>query len=364
MILGADMLASLVDLARESSSDKRRELMGHVATLFVDGAERYTNEELALFNDVLTNLLDVVDADGRSMLSQQIGSIETTPRELVLKLANDTAIVAAPILENSPVLTDDDLYTLAKTKGQDHLLAISKRDALQARVTDVLLERGEQPVRRSVAANTSAELSDWGGRLLIKLAEVDTTLRESLTERHDLNKANFEKLLAMLPEDRQAKLRHIFENNERVARDLFREASLLVDDSKIERRKARLNTKIALKDIRDGHRPLDQVVIEYSLANDLYDLSYLLAQLSTVDEKFVRNVMVRQDIEAIAVLCRALDIGETAFGALCKARARQLKSNPAIVDTWVGEFRILSVVEAQRTMRFIKVRLTTMATAA
>ncbi|NBN62870.1 DUF2336 domain-containing protein [Microvirga tunisiensis] len=338
--------------------------MGHVAALFVDGAERYTNEELALFNDVLVNLIDMVDIDGRESLSQQIGSIETTPRELVLKLANDTATVAAPVLQNSPVLTDDDLYTLAKTKGQDHLLAISKRDALQARVTDILLERGEQPVRRSVAANPGAELSDWGGRLLVKLAETDATLRESLTERHDLNRANFEKLLAMLPVDRQTKLRHIFENNERVARDLFREASLLVDDTKLERRKARLNTKATLKDIRDGQRPLDEVVIEYSLANDLYDLAFLLANITAMDEKFVRNVIVRQDIEAIAVLCRSLEIGEVAFSALCKARARQMKAAPTVVDTWIGEFRILSVAEAQRTMRFIKVRLSAMAAAA
>jgi uncharacterized protein (DUF2336 family) len=358
------MLRSLVDLAKESCSEKRRELMGHIAALFIQGADRYTSEELTLFNDILINLLDLVDVGDRKEFSGQVAQVAETPRPLVLKLANDKADVAAPILQHSIVLTDDDLFTLARTKGQEHLLAISRRESLKPRITDVLLERGEKPVQHSIAANAGAELSDWGGRLLVKLAESDPELRETLTERHDLSRPNFDKLLSMLPADRQSKLRYIFEHNERMVRKLFKEASAIVDEGKLERRKSRLNAKAALKDIRDGHKRLDETVIEYSLSNELYDLAFLLSQLAQVDERFVRNVMVRPDVEAIAVLCRSIGVGDTAFGALCKARCRHMKVPSAQAEHWSGEYRILSEAEAQRTMRFIKVRLSAMAAAA
>ncbi|WP_209004797.1 DUF2336 domain-containing protein [Pannonibacter phragmitetus] len=358
------MLRSLVDLAKESCSGKRRELMGHIASLFIEGADRHTDEELTLFNDILINLLDLIDINERREFSGRMAHVDTTPRPLILKLANDKADVAAPVLEHSCVLTDEDLFQLARTKGQDHLMAISRRGSLRPKITDVLLERGEKPVQHSVAANTGAELSDWGGRLLIKLAESDRELREALTERHDLSKPNFDRLLSMLPADRQAKLRYIFENNERMARNLFKEASALVDEGKLERRKSRLNAKATLKDLRDGHKQLDQAVIEYSLSNELYELAFLLGQFAQIDERFVRNIMVRPDVEAIAVLCRSVGVSDTAFGALCKARCRHMRCPSSQVDHWAGEYRILSEAEAQRTMRFIKVRLSVMAAAA
>ncbi|CUA96427.1 DUF2336 domain-containing protein [Pannonibacter indicus] len=358
------MLRSLVDLAKESCSEKRRELMGHIASLFFEGADRYSNDELSLFNDILTNLLDLVEIEDRREFSGKVAHVAETPRPLILKLANDKADVAAPVLQHSEVLTDDDLFTLARTKGQEHLLAIAQRESLKPRITDVLLERGEKPVQHSVAANTGAKLSDWGGRLLVKLAESDRELREALTERHDLSKPNFDRLLSMLPADRQAKLRYIFENNERMARNLFKEASALVDEGKLERRKSRLNSKATLKDLRDGHKQLDQAVIEYSLSNELYELAFLLGQSAQIDERFVRNIMVRPDVEAIAVLCKSVGVSDTAFGALCKARCRHMRCPSTQVDHWAGEYRILSEAEAQRTMRFIKVRLSVMAAAA
>ncbi|ADZ71326.1 DUF2336 domain-containing protein [Polymorphum gilvum] len=354
------MLDSLVQLARETCSDKRRQLMGHVATLFVEGADRYSNEELALFNDVLTRLIDKVDVPGRSALSERLAPIRTTPRGIVLKLANDKPEVAAPVLEHSPVLTSDDLLGLARSKGQAHLLAISRREHLDAQVTDVLLERGAQPVRRSVAANPGASLSDWGSRLLVKLAETDRDIRESLTVRHDLSAANFEKLLSMLPRERQDKLRQIFEQNEALAQELFREAGKHVEGSKLERRRSRLSAKVMLKDLKAGERRLDETVIEYSLSINLYDLAFLLAQLAGIDPRYVRNIMVRYDAAALVILCRALGLGETAFSALSRARCRHLKVPLSIAENWQAEYRTMPSAEAQRTMRFVRARLATL----
>ena len=112
------MLSNLVDLAREGSSEKRRELLGEISNLFADGAEAHNDRETLLFGEVLTKLLDQVPVDDRVLVSNRVASLEQTPRQLALKLANDEAAVAAPVLQHSPVLTDEDLVTLASEKSQ------------------------------------------------------------------------------------------------------------------------------------------------------------------------------------------------------------------------------------------------------
>ena len=52
----------------------------------------------------------------------------------------------------------------AKTKSQEHLLAITKRKSLAETVTDVLVERGDRDVALSVAQNAGAKFSETGYR--------------------------------------------------------------------------------------------------------------------------------------------------------------------------------------------------------
>ena len=351
------MLTSLVDLAKESSSDKRRELMGHVTSLFIMGAEKYTSEEITLFNGVLKRLVDLVEDKDKEELSEKLCDVQTTPRELVLKLADEDLVISRYMLQYSKVLTLDDLMQFAKIKGQGHLLAISKREHLEARLTDVLIERGEQPVRRSVAANPGAELSRWGTKFLVKLAEKDPVLRESMIDRSDLKPEHFDRLINQLPEEQGRKMRHLYISNEKLAEDLFHEAGNLVAKSKFDRKNSRLDTKASLNEIRGGAKTLNKVFVEHTLSTRLLDLSYLLAELAGLDQKYVINAIVRTEIDGIAILCRALEIGEREFSTFCSARCSLLKLPANIAEKWLSDYRVLTVADAQRVLRFIKVRL-------
>ncbi|WP_417693253.1 DUF2336 domain-containing protein [Roseibium sp.] len=354
------MLSSLIELAKESDSEKRRELLGHVSALFIAGAERYTNEEKTLFNGVMRRLAELVEVGDRQALAEDLSKVDQTPHDLVMQLANDNIVIARYMLQYSDVLTQADLMHLAKTKSQGHLLAISKRDHLEARLTDVLLERGEQPVHHSVAENPGAELSNWGARFLIKLADKDETLRDNLLSRQDLTKNHFDKLIDQLPEDEGKKLRHLYASNEKLVEDLFHEASKVVAASTLDRKKSRINTKVDIRDIRNERKDLNKVFAEYAMSNRLLDLSFLLADLAEIDQKHVINVILRMEIDGIAILCKSLDVGETEFGNFCRARCGILKLQCSIADNWMADYRVLSKADAKRVVRFLKVRLKAM----
>jgi uncharacterized protein (DUF2336 family) len=85
-------------------------------------------------------------------LSIRLAPIANAPPRTIHKLAFDDEIeVAGPVLSQSERLTEAALIESAKLKGQDHMLAISRRRTLGEAVTDILIERGDQQVLLSTA---------------------------------------------------------------------------------------------------------------------------------------------------------------------------------------------------------------------
>ncbi len=179
-------IEALLQLANEDSSEKRRELLRAVTDLFMS-TETVNEEQSQLFDDVMTRVADDAGTEGRRELSSRIAPVGHAPRGIINKLARDDEIdVAAPVLTESPVLSDDDLVQITETKSQDHLAAVSERKEIATRVTDVLIEHGNSKVLRNVSGNTGAMLSDTGARTLSAKADDDNTIQRNLFRRDDL----------------------------------------------------------------------------------------------------------------------------------------------------------------------------------
>jgi uncharacterized protein (DUF2336 family) len=351
------MLNDILALAHDSTPEKRHQLVEHVTTLFVQGADSYQTEEITLFNTVLESMLPTMEQQQKKEISEQLAPIDSTSNKIAYELAREEIDIARPMLTSSNALNTDDILQLAKTMGQGHLLAISKRQHLEANVTDVLLERGESPVKQSVAANGGAEFSDWGSRLLIKLAERDETIRDALMERTDITETDYDKLISQMPEGQQLRIRQLREQNESLIEDLFHKASKVVASSKLERKATRINAKVMLKEIRRGQRSLSKAITQLALSNNLFDICFLLAEMAGLEQKYVTNVMIRYDATGIAVLCRAMGIDDTDYRALSKARAMHNKQPQSTAENWANDYQSLSDRDARRLLSFMKIRL-------
>ncbi|MCV0428331.1 MAG: DUF2336 domain-containing protein, partial [Roseibium sp.] len=286
------MIDDILSLAKDSTPEKRHQLVEHVTELFVNGANSYQTEEITLFNTVLESMLPTMEREQKKEVSEQLAPIDSTSHKVALALAKEEIDIARPMLTSSNALESEDILQLAKTMGQGHLLAISKREHLESNVTDILLERGESPVKQSVAANSGAEFSDWGSRLLIKLAERDDKIRDAMMERADITEEEYERLISHMPEQQQIKIRQMRADNEALVQDLFHKASKVVASSKLERKATRINAKVTLKEIRAGQRSLSNAITQLSLSNNLFDICFLLAEMAGLEQKYVTNVMV------------------------------------------------------------------------
>lgn len=350
------MAVSLVELAREESSEKRRELLNEVSNIFVDGAESHNDRELVLFGEVLGRLLDHVTVDDRADFSQRVAALAQTPRDLALKLANDELHVAAPVLQHSPALTDDDLVNLASNQGQGHLVAISRRATLSEAVTDVLVDRGESAVLNSVARNTGARFSEGGFSTLAVKAEGDASLGDALSYRADMPVHIAEKVITVLNPTARKRLEFLIEQDRARVQALMDDAKREMDASRLDNKRGRFESKVIVADVRSGKRRLDEALDDLIYRGKLIDIAHVLSELAQVPEAHVSNVLHKLNATGIAVVCKSLDVSETVYRRLSQLRCERLRVPVTQVEPMAREYVQLDKATAERALRFHKVR--------
>lgn len=199
-------LVNFSQLAGEAGKARRAELTRHVATLFVLTSDRCSDEQVDIYDSVLSRLVEMVEDEVRIYVANQLAGLRRGPEQTVRKLASDEIEIAGPVLTRSTVLREVDLIRVARTKTNNHLLAIAQRDVLSSDLTDVLVEKGDLSVKRKVASNSGASLSDNGMQILISEASSDATLQNYLSDRPDLADKHIQALVQIASGEVRRKL--------------------------------------------------------------------------------------------------------------------------------------------------------------
>jgi uncharacterized protein (DUF2336 family) len=202
---------SLIDELNEAVSTggvaQRQRILERITDLFAAGSRGYNGDQIALFDDVLQELVTDIEVQARARLSQRLAHIHNSPPGIIRTLAFDDAIVVAePVLKYSQVLSDADLAENARTKSQEHLLAIAQRLKLSETVTDILVDRGDHRVVDKVVKNRGARISLSGYEKLTHKARRDRKLTLALSRRSDLPRQCFLKLLEAASASVRAKM--------------------------------------------------------------------------------------------------------------------------------------------------------------
>jgi len=199
------LLRELDDAIVKGSAEGRERALWHATNLLIAG--RYSENEIWIFGEAIERLAADIEVAARARLSNQLAHTNNAPARVVGKLAFDDSIdVAGPVLRHSERLDAKILVANIRCKSQDHLLAISKRKALENSITDELVTRGNQEVVDSVAKNNGASFSNFGFLHLIKRSDKDSILAECLGLRKDIPRHVFQQLIAKASEEVKRKL--------------------------------------------------------------------------------------------------------------------------------------------------------------
>jgi uncharacterized protein (DUF2336 family) len=121
--------------------------------VLTDTEKAYAEEIIAILAEDAADLV-------RRTLAVTLRSSPILPREVALKLARDIEAVAIPVLQESPVFSDEDLVELVLSVTAAKQAAIANRDALSITITEIISEHGAVEAVRALSANQGAEWTD------------------------------------------------------------------------------------------------------------------------------------------------------------------------------------------------------------
>jgi uncharacterized protein (DUF2336 family) len=182
-----ELLAELETALGPKPTPRTFEIMREVTDLFVEGVDTYSVSQFAVFDDILCRLIDHNGPPAVVEVSQKLGPVGKGPVNVVRRLSSEADLsISGPFLKNCENVPEADLVQYVKTKRMEYLTLIATRPNLSAPVTDVLIERGDDEVRKIVLRNISAKISDNGFVKLINESRTKPPLAQMVSARDDL----------------------------------------------------------------------------------------------------------------------------------------------------------------------------------
>jgi uncharacterized protein (DUF2336 family) len=149
-------------LARDADVEVRCAVAGKVARL----APGLSAEQRARVGDIVVDILRTLAADQlprvRHILATELKSAAGIPVDVVERLARDPdLLVSAPVLENSPLLSDDFLLEIIASRPvQGALDAIARRGGLSERLSDAIVDTDREAAITALLGNRSAQIRE------------------------------------------------------------------------------------------------------------------------------------------------------------------------------------------------------------
>ena len=110
------------------------------------------------------DILRVMAADAaelvRRALAVTLKASNLVPHDVAVKLARDVESISLPMLNFSPVFSDDDLSEIIRLGGPVRQLAIAKRPELSEKVAGAMVEYGSEAAVETTLANDNASFSE------------------------------------------------------------------------------------------------------------------------------------------------------------------------------------------------------------
>ena len=352
---------SLIDELESAISRKnigsRAQILKRITDLFVAGSGRFDNEQTLLFDDVMGRLLNEIEESARATFGERIASLANSPPKVTRALALDESIsVAGPVLTRSDCLDDETLITGAKTKGQEHLLAISQRRRLSEGVTDVLVERGNQKVVVSTAANIGARFSGFGYSKLVSRSESDSELALLVWSRPEIPR----EFLLTLFETASETVRQKFETADRSRADLVRDMiKQAADQLQTQLREQSANFSAARAYIEQLHRDgrlNESHVYEFASRRKFDETALALCLLADLPIGAIERALVHDTGDQILVLTKSIGFSWKTTQAILMLQGGPGERPVGVSAEYFERFKRLRPETAKAAIQFYRLR--------
>ncbi len=309
-------LADLEDAVSRGTADACLRALWHATDVLIAGV--YSEQQIRTFGEIIGRLAEEIEVGTRARLANKLAPSNNAPLRIIKSLASDESIdVAGPVLWQSERLDVDTLIATARSKGQEHLLAISRRTSVPEAVTDILVVRGGRNVVASVVANGGAQFSNSGFLHLVRRSEGDSVLAERVGLRPDIPRHLFRQLVSRASEEVRTKLQRERPDMAGQIRSVVTDVAATIHARFGPASKDYFIAKrIVAKLYQQGELTEDEV-FEFAHSLKFNETAVALSLLASLPTDVVERALVDKNRESILMLAKALDFSwETAMSLL------------------------------------------------
>jgi len=350
--------AKLLQLAKEPSSERRRELLRDVTDLFFcRDAEAHSARENALFDEILCSLAVEMPPSVLAEVADRFADSPAAPGNLIRRLAFDESIeVAQPVISRSAVLSDEDLVQIIHARSQEHIKAVAERASVSSEVSDAIVDKGDDKALDTLVRNVGARLSRRALEKVVDRAHENPALHHGVVHRRDM------------PLDL---LNELYFTVEKRLRQAILKRNSDVDPVELDRALGRARQRLRATAERNNARlaEVQATIRAMRAAGELNGKTLLamhregkqdhflcgLGELTGLDYDTVRLIMDKRDLDGLAMICRASEIERPQFvslACLCDGGPDGMRR----AEEYGRLYAAVPVEAAQRAIRFYRVR--------
>lgn len=176
-----------IKLAKDSDADVRGGLAANIAKVAPNLSEEESDKLRAQTHEALETLAKDQITKVRAVLSEALKDVVDAPADVIKLLASDLALeVSGPVLEFSPVLTDQDLLEIIEQgPASGGVGAIARRDGVSENLADAIIATDDIQGIGDLLGNNSAQIREEAlDDLIDRSANIDLWQAPLVTRPH------------------------------------------------------------------------------------------------------------------------------------------------------------------------------------
>ncbi|MFT6508730.1 MAG: hypothetical protein ACJAVO_000211 [Parvibaculaceae bacterium] len=290
-------------LVEDPADEVRTELARKIARLLPDmqTQERDVIRERAL--SMLQRLADDKMTNVRAALSDTLKDSDLIPRSLAQKLAKDgSSIVCLPVLEYSPLLSDDDLIeVIAGSTAEGAIEKVARRENVSPNVSEAVAASLDVAAIAALLVNKNAQMREETLDKIIDQAETVEGLHQPLVLKSDLSLRAVRRISSFVV---RALVEQLAERNDlppEVKNHLQKQIEFKLDE---ETDIDHLGTDVkSLKKEFDKNGLTEEQLVQIAQKGNATLIAYALHLITKIAEKKIARILETESAEGLVSLC-------------------------------------------------------------
>ncbi|MEP6356339.1 MAG: DUF2336 domain-containing protein [Hyphomicrobiales bacterium] len=316
--MNTNQLEALQKTLNNSSLEKRSMLLKYVSSLLQQNNSNITAQHIQILGNISESLIDNVDLDTQIQTAEIFAHLKLAPHGLIHKLAHLRIEVAAPVLENSLILSDDDLIEIILKNNAEYLKCIVNRKILSSRTTDSLMDVPDNEILSVLIQNTGASFSHNSFKKLTEIGINNDSIAKSLIDRSDMPykiAADFMENLGLMGHGK------LMEKGEKL-RIKFGEQALQAHKLRNQRELFLPLTKTIIDQIGRGEKSLNDSLMTLCELGNHHVLCQVIAAYTQQEEEIITTALGKVNGTHLLKFCNQLELSRETFHAIIKLRTK------------------------------------------